>query len=91
MIPPSASRRSDDDVALSLACADEEDDAAAAGDFGDYFGGAAEVRVGYVEGDDVDAFAFAEDVGAVRGVPEGGVVAEVGLVGEEHGEGDVVG
>ncbi len=42
----------------------------------------------YVEGNDVDAGADAEDVAAVERVPEGGGVAEVGLGGEKKREGD---
>lgn len=55
----------DDYVSVAFAGADEEDYAASAGDFEDDFGGAAEVGEGGFEGDDVDSFSYAEDVGAV--------------------------
>lgn len=76
---------------LALAGADEKDEAAALGDAGDDAAGAAEVGGGDVEGDDVDAGADAEDIAAVHGVPEGCGMAEVGLGGEEEGEGDLGG
>lgn len=38
----------------------------------------------------VPGVADAEDVFGIRGVPEGGVVAEVGLGGEQEFEGDVL-
>lgn len=77
-----------DGAVLALAGADEEDETAAFGDAGDDAAGAAEVGGGDVEGDDVDTGADAEDVAAVERVPERGGVAEVGLGGEEEGEGD---
>ena len=78
----------DDTTVLAFAGADEEDQATAFGDAGDDAAGAPEVGGCYVEGNDVDAGADAEDVAAVERVPEGGGVAEVGLRGEEKREGD---
>ena len=88
VVAAGALRGGDDDVSEQgvgrAAGADVQDEAAAVGDFLDDLGGAAEVGEGYVEVDDVDAVADAGDVAAVAGVPEGGVVAEVGLGGEEE-------
>lgn len=87
MAPAGQLRCIDDAEILAFAGADEEDEAAAFGDAGDDAAGAAEVGGCYVEGDDVDAGADAEDVAAVERVPEGGGVTEVGLGGEEEREG----
>ena len=71
---------------LAWPCAHEQDQSSSFGDAGDDAAGAAEVRRGDVERDYVDALPDAKDVAGVHGVPEGGVMAEVGLGGEEEFE-----
>ena len=89
VVAAGALRGGDDDVGEQgvgrAAGADVQDEVTAVGDFLDDFGGAAEMGEGYVEVDDVDAVADAGDVAAIAGVPEGGMVAEVGLRCEEEG------
>lgn len=68
-----------DDLRVTGAGADEEDEAGAIGDLLDDAGGAAEVRGGLLERDDVDALAHAEDVARVGRVPQRCVVAHVRL------------
>ena len=82
-------RGPDDALGLAGAGPDEEDEPRAHGDAVDDAAGASEVAGSHFGGYDVDAVADAEDVGAVGGVPVGGGVAEVGLRGDEEGDGDV--
>lgn len=70
----------------AVAGADEEDDAASPCDFLDDLGRTQEVGVRHIQGDDVDAVSYAEDVAAVRRVPERRRMAEMCLVREKHGE-----
>lgn len=62
MTPPRHLRGFDHASMLALPRAHKEDEAAALGDAGDDAAGAAEVRGGDVEGDDMDAGADAKDV-----------------------------
>jgi len=81
MIPTRSPRSIDDNIFMPISCPNKEYQAATARDLGDDLGGTAEVRECRIKGDDVDAVADTEDVGAVTGVPKRGGVAEVGLSG----------
>jgi hypothetical protein len=76
---------------LAIARADEEDKTALAGHLLDDLCGAAKVRSGGFEGDDVHALPDAVDVACIRGVPERRGVALVGFGCQEQLERDVGG
>ena len=81
MIPTRSPRSIDDNIFMPISCPNKEYQATTARDLGDDLGGTAEVRECRIKGDDVDAIADTEDVGAVTRVPKRGGVAEVGLGG----------
>lgn len=84
-------RGADDDVAHPVPRTDKQDDTAAFRDLFNHFRRPFEVCVRDVERDDVDAVSYASDVAAVGRVPQRCGVAQMGLVGQEHGKGELVG
>lgn len=80
-----------DDLGLARPRADEQDQAPAVGDLLDYAGSSPQVSGGLLEGDDVDALAYAVDVARIGWVPQRGVVAHVSLGGEKQLERDILG
>lgn len=74
---------------LALARAYEEHDASASRDFLDHLGGAAEMRCGGLERDDVDALAYTVDIAGICGIPERCGMALVCFRCKQELEGDV--